>query len=217
MFLKCYYCDFVGEAEESIEHSISQHPNSILKLRKRELNTNTGVVGMRTLNFNVIPSVLHETDKYILPYVDNEKISLKILNKNEVDVGFSNLSLQDTPSKSPVTKKFRTSTPCHDELQNTSYEVFFNETLDISDKSEHITFEKERYIDEIKACLPEVVKAMEQCGQLENWATFHRLLKEEKFPLENIAFHLFMDVCKFYGSESVHIVKLFVIEEKKNM
>jgi hypothetical protein len=46
-------------------------------------------------------------------------------------------------------------------------------------------------------CIPSVIDEMRKIGLLENWISFNQMLARREFPLNNIAFLLFMDVCSF--------------------
>ena len=51
-------------------------------------------------------------------------------------------------------------------------------------------------------CIPSVIDEMRKIGLLEHWISFNQMLARREFPLNNIAFLLFMDVCKFLSNEN---------------
>ena len=51
-------------------------------------------------------------------------------------------------------------------------------------------------------CIPSVIDEMRKIGPRANWISFNQMLARREFPLNNIAFLLFMDVCKFLSKEN---------------
>ena len=92
-----------------------------------------------------------------------------------------NTKISEQPT-SPLSKKSKFCTPKGEP-----------ENLDIDDESHN-------FISEIIDSVPSVVKAMKNAGQLETWVKLHRLIRNQTFPFGNIAFLLFMDVCKFWDN-----------------
>ena len=45
--------------------------------------------------------------------------------------------------------------------------------------------------------LPNYLNEMKKNGHFETWLNFNRMVNYGSFPFENIAFLLFMDVCRF--------------------
>ena len=109
-----------------------------------------------------------------------------------------NLSLDLEPDAnvtSPFTKKHNTSTP-----SKMYHAVPFVESSQQEDIS---SFEKhdENY-EEMKMLLPCVLEEMKKSGHLKPWMDFHRMVGNGEFPFDNIAFQLFMDVCRFYSCDN---------------
>jgi hypothetical protein len=50
-------------------------------------------------------------------------------------------------------------------------------------------------------CIPSVIDEMRKIGLLENWISFNQMLARREFPLNSIAFLLFI-VCKFLSKEN---------------
>lgn len=46
---------------------------------------------------------------------------------------------------------------------------------------------------------PIVVDKLQELGMIELWKTFYTMLSNGTFPVDNIAFLLFLDVLKWYG------------------
>ena len=48
---------------------------------------------------------------------------------------------------------------------------------------------------EMVSLLPVVLEEMKKSGKLEDYLAFHRIVSANKFPLDNISYLLFLDVC----------------------
>ena len=106
---QCFYCAFNGQDRDCFFHTLEEHPDKVLKLKKQELSSKTGKLGYRTLNFNVIPDFLNSTNKSIKPVFLKGRISIRISTSPDFD--FSDLSLgsnNDMPSENPLCKNRRT-------------------------------------------------------------------------------------------------------------
>ena len=68
------------------------------------------------------------------------------------------------------------------------------------DVDEEGTDDEEREI--LIKLIPSVVETMKNHGQLETWILFNLLLSTQSFPMDNIAFLLFLDVVRWYGTSS---------------
>ncbi|XP_053383231.1 uncharacterized protein LOC123562931 [Mercenaria mercenaria] len=198
----CYYCCFEGDFDRVVEHCTELHSNQILKIRRKEINDRNGRKGLRTLNFNIIPDILKSTNKQILPSYQHGTPNIEIIDIDidEEDFGLCDLSLEE-PCNSPFLKRTKTSTP-QKIAQETpkDNEMLFTASLLEEDMIEcSVDEDDQEMINEINRILPDVIKSLRDIDQLQNWLSFHQMIKEGRFPLENIAFHLFMDVCKFYS------------------
>lgn len=54
-------------------------------------------------------------------------------------------------------------------------------------------------LQELTDLFPKVVSSIKKHGDLEIWTEFFRLINEGKFPLENIAYKLFLDVVQWHS------------------
>jgi hypothetical protein len=54
----------------------------------------------------------------------------------------------------------------------------------------------------MKTLLRSVIEERKKSGHLKPWMDFHRMVSNGKFPFDNIAFQLFMDVCRFYACDN---------------
>jgi hypothetical protein len=55
---------------------------------------------------------------------------------------------------------------------------------------------------EIQERVPIVLKKLEKEGLKYNFCSFIRLICQDKFPLQNIALHLLLDVAKWYSIQN---------------
>ena len=66
-----------------------------------------------------------------------------------------------------------------------------------SDKTR--TQELDETIASLTSLLPMVVENLKTANKLEEFISFNRLMSEKRFPMENIAFLLFLDVVRWYN------------------
>ena len=71
---------------------------------------------------------------------------------------------------------------------------------DLSGCSEYIDDTNNIY-DELVSLLPKVIDTLKEHGKMQEFLSFNRLLSEDKFPLDNIAFLLFLDVVRWLSLE----------------
>ena len=76
------------------------------------------------------------------------------------------------------------------------FEVDKNEDLSllVDDKDEEYT--------EIVSLIPTVIDDLKRAGKLTEYISFHKLVGDGKFPLNNLAFLLFLDVVRWFGTET---------------
>ena len=61
--------------------------------------------------------------------------------------------------------------------------------------------------EEMSKLLPAVVHELSKVDKIDGLLSFMRLVKSGKFPLENIAFELFLDVVKWFSVESSSLMR----------
>ena len=61
---------------------------------------------------------------------------------------------------------------------------------------------EEKIIDDMTVILPSILNKMKNVGLLGDFVNLFKLLHEDKFPLNNIAFLLFLDVVRWYSLEN---------------
>ncbi|XP_060568124.1 uncharacterized protein LOC132726779 [Ruditapes philippinarum] len=193
----CYYCKFFSmDLQECINHLVVQHGHLQHKLRTRAFNASTGHIGLLSKDFGVIPNLELETGQYFKVDATTFSLAVKCNNEN-IDIlqeSFHNLSLDIEVEQiaSPFTIKHKTSKPLKS-LHTVPY-------VDSSRQEETSSYEKViKNFEEMKTLLPSVIEEMKKSGHLKPWMDFHRMVSNGNFPFDNIAFQLFMDVCRFYA------------------
>ena len=74
--------------------------------------------------------------------------------------------------------------------------------LDIGLASANPKVSTEENMDSIISTMPSVIDYLKSEGKLEIWKNFHFLLASHKFPLNNIAFLLYLDVVKWFDCDN---------------
>jgi hypothetical protein len=100
-----------------------------------------------------------------------------------------------TTISSPLHKRMKTSVPVAESIPGDDVRP-----LTPMDVYEEGTDDDEREI--LIKLIPSVVETMKNHGQLETWIQFNQLLSTQSFPMDNIAFLLFLDVVRWYGKTS---------------
>jgi hypothetical protein len=109
--------------------------------------------------------------------------------------GFLCVGLRNRPQepleiiKSPLSKKIRL------ESTDTPHPSCFAEEISDDESSENVDNDIEFLIKQT----PIVVDKPRELGMIELWKTFYTMLSNGTFPVDNIAFLLFLDVVKWYG------------------
>ena len=57
-------------------------------------------------------------------------------------------------------------------------------------------------LDEMIMIMPNVLNEMKRNGHLKTWISHSRMVNDSSFPFDNIAFLLFMDMCRFLSCEN---------------
>jgi len=182
---RCYYCNNGYENfEKAVLHGSQLHQHELLKVRSLELNLESGKFGYRTHNFNVKPSAVQELGQVI-----------EIKND---EPGFLCVGLRNRPQepleiiKSPLSKKIRL------ESTDTPHPSCFAEEISDDESNENVDNDIEFLIKQT----PIVVDKLRELGMIELWKTFYTMLSNGTFPVDNIAFLLFLDVVKWYGKSN---------------
>lgn len=174
----CIYCKQIYNStfSEIVTHLIEFHPEETLKFSIKEEN-NT-----RVNNFKIIPEICRQQGRTISI---NE-------SSNTIHISRCNNFVKDSPC-GKVTKSSDNDVVANVEAVNETGEA----DLYLDDKdNEH---------SEIISLLPSVVEQLKKAGKLTEFILFHKLIKDRAFPLDNIAFLLFLDVVRWFGTgDGIH-------------
>lgn len=214
---------------DAIDHCISNHPESILKLNIK--TTSKKKVLYKTRNFQVIPNDIAMKGGMIIP------------NKASLTIKISRRPMFQSPTSpmQPFKRQRMQSTPKHknfskqndppsgdDNDENLIFEKLKDMSLDddVISSTGHISFdtgesifqpstppvqsdsmndqaeqecEDSDLLTELKQLLPDVLRTLKNEGQLDMYMKLNKLLSKDKLPLSNVAFLLFKDVVEWYS------------------
>ena len=139
-------------------------------------------------NFKIIPEICRQQGRSITVNKTRETIHISRCN---------------TVAKDSPCGKVSTD---NDSLDD--FEVDKNEDLSllVDDQDEEYT--------EIVSSIPIVIDDLKRAGKLTEYISFHKLVSDGKFPLDNLAFLLFLDVLRWFRTETA-IYSMIYSEEIK--
>lgn len=186
---------------ETFNHTIEMHCHKELKIKCSALNQKTGSLGYQTKDFRVIPSEVLQPGETFGIIEDTWEIFIEADEFPDIQ----NLSIHDTQENfddsinSPLLKKTKSSTPV------TKPEKKFERQSSDCD---------EDFTSELIDMVPSVITSLKKAGHLETWMKLNRMISEDTFPFANIAFLLFMDVCKFLDNTNTSSMKYSELVKK---
>ena len=84
--------------------------------------------------------------------------------------------------------------PCDKVSKPTDNDSFDDFEVDKSEDLSLLVDDKDEEYTEIVSLIPTVIDDLQQAGKLTEYISFHKLVSDGKFPLDNLAFLLFLDV-----------------------
>lgn len=172
----CAICDERGSFREIITHSTTIHPDCVVKYSRNRLDEFSGQVLKETISFGVTPSQLRPG--LLIDPTENESI---------------NIVEQPTPSDDHSS----TTSDGHDHLDK---EV----TDSLEDGEDTSTAEEEEASQTEKEFIqltPKVAAILAENGKIDCFSRLWRLIAEKRFPMNDIAFQLFLGVVDWYSKE----------------
>ena len=150
------------------------HPNQRLKIKVFQLHDKNGRWGFQTKDLQITPCEFLNCKIVI----DNNTVTIQSSENTERTESHGHLKYQsiDRAIKSPCEKKGKSSECVKPEMSDNEQSLF--------------------------DCIPDVLDEMKKCGHVDTWVKLNKMLANKEFPLNNIAFLLFMDVCKFMSLEN---------------
>jgi hypothetical protein len=166
--------------KDAIEHTTVSHPNSEIKLKL--------LVGqkLRTMNYKITPELCREEGRKITVNTDN----------NTLHVSRANTIPKDSPFKKVVRFSDATQPFASSDVEDDGCSV-----LPMEDEMDGNS-EYEAHANEIISLLPSVFNTLKECGLTSEFISFNKLLSEKKFPMDNIAFLLFLDVVRWFSLDN---------------
>ena len=198
---KCFYCaSKLTVFEDAVNHHVSLHSSEPLKLlRKTNINKS---YKLRTYH-SFIPSQLNEQGKVF--QIHNEDIIVckrsestphKIVKKSKSPYSPQDQQLkQDVLLQASERKSKRSLFDSSDENSVSTVNVYPRDENSDSD------------LETVTRLIPKVLKNLKKAGREESFAKFIKLSSEDRFPLDNIAFLLFLDVVNFFSATTTTQMK----------
>jgi hypothetical protein len=92
--------------------------------------------------------------------------------------------------------------PCGKLSKPTDNDSFDDIEVDKSEDLSLLVDDKDEEYTEIVSLIPTVIDQLKRAGKLTEYISFHKLVNDGKFPLDNLAFLLFLDVVRWFGTET---------------
>ena len=146
-----------------------------MKIKTKILNEATGKVGYQTKMWNIVPMKERADGKIILTNEKNRTAKSK----------------KDADLSSPLKKKMKS-----DRQQTTSYarkDFFESKQTDTSTTD---------LLSEMQTLMPSVIVNLNETVRTEMFRKFVKMISENRFPLKNIAWLLFLDVVDYVDSDN---------------
>ena len=204
---RCSTCKtFFSNFTDVINHLIKTHPDNQIQYLK-QTHQGSNIYQKKTVS-GCVPNILRDNSKYI-KVVGEESL---VICSVSADSG------ESTPQK--VVKKKAPSTPTIEnqtvkrESAAPRRELFTNEQTDNQSVVETMEFVTESItatnespewramVDEMTALIPAVLLNLQKAGKLNSYVKFQRMLAKDCFPLDNIAFLLFLDVVNWFSNSN---------------
>lgn len=200
---RCYYCNATKTTErDALSHSREHHPKLELKYKKYELSPSTGKYGFRTLNYKVIPSELEKSGRKICIEANGIIISRPVVLRSPLTASSLHKKIKkenESDIKAKV-KLFQNdenlSKQLPQEIANDSVDTTVVwDDADADDEDEDFSV--------MANMLPDVIKILKENNQLDVFMRFFELVKNDKFPPNQIAYLLFLDVIRLLASNDI--------------
>ena len=207
----CYYCDVKSDTFQCIiEHLTSFHKQECLKYHELELNEVTGSASYRTkAHSNIIPA-----DGDIVVTADN-KVGILKQDRSKKKQLNTPCKVVDTTSElqDDVECAHRLSPPNEGVSEYKSIDILLSE-MDIgSPITDDIAYDSS--IQELIQLVPVVAEKLRQSGCLDTYSKWCHMMSEDRFPIENICFQLFLNVIEWYSAPNTSEMRYIHDETKQ--
>ncbi len=182
-----YQCKSCGHGGDSfadiVGHSIDNHSRDEIVVLKR------GHGGMTKRRFGIVPDMCRSQGR-----------TISVNNENET------LHVSKATTHIPLKKKCKLVNESDEHRPTCTAEVSSLETIDRDNiteisGSEDVSDNSQNDLQDLITSLPDVIDKLKEYGHLEEYMSFHNLLKRGEFPMRNIAYLLFLDVVRWQSLE----------------
>ncbi|CAC5420691.1 unnamed protein product [Mytilus coruscus] len=152
---------------------------------------------VRTLNFKIIPEVCREDGRTISAYSNSKTIHVSKPSFIPKDsplkkiIKLSNDATQNTNETNDIDIHNISETDTNIAKNSDGISV-----LPVENSNDNGMEDDDETLQEMMSLLPGAIHTLKECGKLNEFISFNRMLSEKKFPLDNIAFLLFLDVVR---------------------
>ena len=185
---QCYYCPLSSDFNTVINHSINKHSECILKCKRLLIHPSKGTFVHQTKDFEVRRREEVKSGKRFIVNQEKESVTLR----SESDCSPLRKQFKDTPEKT------------HAAIQHVG-----STSLDNMDGIEHM--EGTDYLkvveDEMLKLIQNVISELSHVDKVDGIVNFFKLVDEKRFPLDNIALELFLDVVKWFSVSSTTLMR----------
>jgi hypothetical protein len=183
----CIYCqENLPSFSEILTHVIESHSEQILKFSQKD------GANINVKNFKIIPEICRQQGRSITVNKTRETIHISRCNTVAKDSPCGKVSKPtDNDSRCNTVAK---DSPCDKVSKPTDNDSFDDFEVDKSEDLSLLVDDKDEEYTEIVSLIPTVIDDLQQAGKLTEYISFHKLVSDGKFPLDNLVFLLFLDV-----------------------
>jgi hypothetical protein len=169
----CIYCqENLPSFSEILTHVIESHSEQTLKFSQKD------GANIKVKNFKIIPEICRQQGRSITVNKTRETIHIARCNTVAKD------------------------SPCGKVSKPTDNDSFDDIEVDKSEDLSLLVDDKDEEYTEIVSLIPTVIDQLKRAGKLTEYISFHKLVNDGKFPLDNLACLLFLDVVRWFGTET---------------
>lgn len=174
---RCYHCKKKFTNEDLVlQHCTKEHPDNNFSMM---LPQDSNPLKYQAFHYGKKAMDIDQNKFYF------ERASKKFISKGPKEF---------KDSGSPYSKVCKLSvTPKKTDKPNVAKTLFTDDLLDFSDEDKDL-------IHKLRSLIPSALPYLKETGNVSNWISFFELLSQGKFPTENLALKLFLDVVRFYSS-----------------
>lgn len=200
----CSYCNrHFTTFTACVGHCVNEHNESQLKLKRGCLDPKTGLFKYKQLVFSITPSDITLSGHIIVPIEKTHDIYLSLtVPKPPNDASRESENCVDVPKQctSSMQKGDNGAPPIHSGLLD-DHDCPKAPTSGPTDKADEDAGDDINFVlsvQEFKTLTPRALDRLRDSGHLQSFCSLWEMIANGVFPLDNIAFKLFMDVVNWY-------------------